>query len=110
VLEKSAGNPAAWSDTLVLSAGWEHAFGGGWTGRLGLVRDEAPEPRSRRTLIGGQVVDAWKVAVGAGWTRGRATVDVGYTHSWNAGDPGYLPGAEYRLSLHEIYAGLLWSF
>ena len=110
VLEDGGGNPAEWQDTWVLSAGWEHALGRGWSSRLGLVHDQAPEPRSQRTLVGGQVVDAWKVAVGFGWAGRRAAVDVGYTHSWNSGVEGYLPDTEYQLSLHEAYVGFSWRF
>jgi long-subunit fatty acid transport protein len=110
VLENSGGNPADWQDTWVLSAGWEHLLGRGWSSRLGFVHDQAPEPRSQRTLVGGQVVDAWKVAVGLGWAASRATVDLGYTYSWNSGDAGYLPGAEYQLSFHEVYVGVSWRF
>jgi len=110
VLEDTEGNPARWQDTWVLGAGWEHAFAPRWTGRLGLVYDQAPEPVSQRTLVGGQVVDAWKVTVGLGWAGKRASVDVGYVRSWNSGVPGYIPGAEYRLSLHEVFAGARWQF
>ena len=110
ILENGGGNPADWGDTWVLGAGWEHALAGGWTGRLGLVHDQAPEPRAQRTLVGGQVIDAWKVTVGLGWAGRRAAFDAGYVHSWNDGEPGYLQGAEYELSLHEVFAAVLWQF
>ena len=70
--------------------------------------DGAPEREEYRTLVGGLTLDVWKATLGLGRTVGQSSVDVGYTRTWSPDTNGYLPGEDYRVTLHEIYVGYTW--
>lgn len=109
VLEDSSGNPARWTDTWVVNLGYERRLGEGWDLRAGVAFDQAPEPPEYRTLVGGQVVDTWKFALGGGRLWDRGSLDFGYTVSWAPRVDGYVPGARYGLLLQEFYLGVVWG-
>ncbi|MHC4202310.1 MAG: OmpP1/FadL family transporter [Planctomycetota bacterium] len=105
-LVNMSGNFADWRDAVVLNLGYERRLNDRWTFRCGVGYDEAPEPTGARTLVGGQVLDLWKFAVGAGVEWDRTTLAFGYTHMHGPEVDGYVPGAKYSMSLHELYVGL----
>ena len=105
-LVNTSGNPADWHDTVVVGLGYERELSEPWTLRCGLSYDQAPEPRSARTLVGGQVVDSWKFSVGAGVRWDRTMLDFGYTLTHGPEVEGFIPGAKYGMTLHEIYVGM----
>lgn len=110
VLVNMSGNFANWHDTTVVNFGYERRLSDRWTFRCGVGRDEAPEPTEAKTLVGGQVLDLWKFAVGAGLEWERTTLSFGYTHMYGPEVDGYVPGAKYGMSLHELYVGLETRF
>jgi long-subunit fatty acid transport protein len=109
VLEDSSGNPARWENTITAGIGYERKMNEKWTGRLGLLYDQAPEPEEYRTLIGGLVVDSWKLSAGTGIRLGEARLDLGYSYTYGPPVDGYIPGTEYSSRLHEFYVGVDWG-
>jgi long-chain fatty acid transport protein len=109
VLEDSSGNPGRWENTITAGIGYERKMNEKWTGRLGLLYDQAPEPEEYRTLIGGLVVDSWKLSAGTGIRLGEARLDLGYSYTYGPPVDGYIPGTEYSSRLHEFYVGVDWG-
>ncbi len=105
VLVNSSGNPSDWEDVIVVSVGYERHINPQWALRCGLMYDPAPEPESARTLVGGLVVDAWKMSVGGGRTMHDSRIDFGYTYTYGPEVDGYIPGADYSTTQHELYLG-----
>lgn len=110
VLENSSGNPSNWHDTVVIGLGYERRLSDRWALRCGLSYDEAPEPREARTLVGGQVVDSWKFAVGAGVNWEKTTLDFVYMHTYGPEVDGYIPGAGYSVRVHEFSVAVQKKF
>jgi len=110
VLEDSSGNSAGWEDAMVYNLGYEGLVSERWALRAGLIYDEAPEPPEYRTLVGGQVLDVWKLSLGTGYRWKRTELNIGYTHTYGQEDEGYIPGAEYTMALHEVYVGIVRKF
>jgi long-subunit fatty acid transport protein len=110
VFDDSDGNPARWKNVVLYAVGYERAMGRRWTLRCGLLYDEAPEPKRYRTLVGGLVVDTWKLSVGAGVDVGGNTLNLGYTYAFGPDVSGYVPDADYGVTTHEFYVGYEWKF
>ena len=110
VLEDYSGNPGEWENTVRLHAGYERVLDERWSLRIGLTYDQAPEPEEYRTLIGGQVVDAWLLTAGAGAHLGTVRIDFGYIYTYGPEVEGYIPDAEYSMTLHEVFAGMVKRF
>jgi long-chain fatty acid transport protein len=110
IFEDSSGNPGNWEDAWVVNLGYEHRQSERWTLRCGLVYDQAPEPEEARTLVGGQVVDVWLFSAGAGLALEDSRLDFGYIHTYGPGVDGFVPGAEYSMSLHEIFVGWVKNY
>lgn len=108
ILIDSSGNPSRWEDTVVVNLGYEMPLSGNWDLRWGLVYDQAPEPVSYRSMVGGQTIDVWKVTLGAGRTNKLNDLDLGYVHTYGPGVNGYIPGAVYRMALHELFVAYTW--
>jgi long-chain fatty acid transport protein len=109
ILVNSSGNPAHWENTITIGMGYERRINERWSGRMGLLYDQAPEPEEYRTLIGGLVVDSWKLSAGAGLELGSARLNMGYSYTYGPEVDGYIDGASYGSRLHEVYAGLDWK-
>ena len=109
ILEDSSGNPAHWENTVTAGIGYERKINDKWMGRLGLLYDQAPEPEEYRTLIGGLVVDSWKLSAGAGLQLSGALLNMGYSYTYGPKVDGYVSGASYSSRLHEVYAGVDWE-
>ena len=105
VLVNSSGNPSEWDDVVVVGVGYERHVNPLWTFRCGLMHDQAPEPRTARTLVGGLVVDAWKLSLGGGRAVRDTMVDFGYTYTYGPEVSGFIPGADYWTIQHELYLG-----
>lgn len=99
------GNPSRWRDAWTAGVGYEGPLAPGWSLRCGLAWDQAPEPREYRTLVGGQTVDGWKVGLGAGRRGAGSSLDFGWTYTLAPEVEGYIPGARYGLTYHELYLG-----
>jgi len=110
VLEDWTRNPTRWENTIRLHAGYERTLNKKWDARCGLVYDQAPEPEEYRTLTGGQVIDVWLFSVGAGVEIGDINLDFGYIHTYGPAVKGYIPDAEYSMSLHEFFVGIVKTF
>jgi long-chain fatty acid transport protein len=110
LLENSSGNLSNWHDALVFNLGYERTLNRRWRVRCGLCYDEAPEPEEARTLVGGQVVDAWKFAIGTALERERTTLDLGYMYTYGPKVGGYIPGAQYGATVHEFSVGVQRRF
>ena len=109
ILEGSSGNPSQWENTFTAGIGYERKVSDRWSGRLGLLYDQAPEPEEYRTLIGGLVVDSWKLSAGAGIKLSGAQLNLGYSYTYGPEVDGYIAGAGYSSRLHEVYAGVDWE-
>ena len=109
ILTGSSGNPSNWENTITAGIGYERKVSELWSGRLGLLYDQAPEPREYRTLIGGLVVDSWKLSAGAGFKLNGTVLNVGYSYTYGPEVDGYVDGAVYSSRLHEVYAGVDWG-
>ena len=105
----SSGNPARWENTITAGVGYERKVSNRWSGRLGILYDQAPEPKEYRTLIGGLVVDSWKMSAGAGLNLQGARLNMGYSYTYGPEVDGYIDGAGYSSRLHEVYAGVDWE-
>ena len=110
VLDDWSGNPSNWRDTWVFNLGYERNISDLWMVRCGLTYDQAPEPTDAKTLVGGRVVDSWMFSVGAGRAWKSSTLDFGYTYSYGPEVAGFVPGAKYSLSTHEMYVGYTTKF
>jgi long-chain fatty acid transport protein len=110
VFDDSSGNPSNWHDAWVFNLGYERTISDLWMFRCGLAYDQAAEPTDAKTLVGGRVVDSWMFSVGAGRNWGKSTLDFGYTYSYGPEVIGYVPGAKYSLSTHEMYVGYTTKF
>jgi long-chain fatty acid transport protein len=109
IFEGSSGNPARWENTITAGVGYERKVNDRWSGRLGILYDQAPEPKEYRTLIGGLVVDSWKMSAGAGLKLQGARLNMGYSYTYGPEVDGYIDGAGYSSRLHEVYAGVDWE-
>ncbi len=110
IFDDSDGNPARWKNVVLYAVGYERKAGLRWTLRCGALYDEAPEPKRYRTLVGGLVVDTWKLSIGAGVDVGGNTLNMGYTYAFGPDAGGYVPGADYGVTTHELYVGYEWKF
>ncbi|MHC4199742.1 MAG: OmpP1/FadL family transporter [Planctomycetota bacterium] len=102
LLTDSSGNPSNWEDAVVFGFGWERRITDMWTSRVGFAFDQAPEPEEARTLVGGQVVDTWKLGVGAGRSFVSSSLDFGYLLTYGPEVDGFIPGAKYGMTTHEF--------
>jgi long-chain fatty acid transport protein len=109
IFEGSSGNPARWENTITAGVGYERKVSDRWSGRLGILYDQAPEPKEYRTLIGGLVVDSWKMSAGAGLKLSGALFNMGYSYTYGPEVDGYIDGAGYSSRLQEVYAGVDWE-
>lgn len=105
IFENYNGNPGNWMNTVVINTGFEHRLTHTWKLRCGITYDQAPEPKASRTLIGGQVVDAWLFSAGAGVDLERAILNFGYIVTYSPDVSGFIPDASYSLLLHELFLG-----
>lgn len=110
IFDDDNGNPGSWHDTIRVNAGYERQLNEQWKIRCGLAFDQAPEPEAYRTLVGGQVIDAWLLTVGAGVTLETMTIDFGYIYTYGPAVDGFIPDADYSMDLHELFVGLQMSF
>jgi long-subunit fatty acid transport protein len=106
VLEDYNGNPSEWENTIRLHMGYERMLNEKWAVRCGFTYDQAPEPDEYRTLIGGQVVDAWLLTAGGGVDLGDVSINFGYIYTYGPKAEGYIPDAEYSMILHELFIGM----
>lgn len=110
IFDDTSGNPSDWMNTIVANLGFEHQLTDIWKLRCGLTYDQAPEPEESRILIGGQVIDVWLFSAGAGVDLGRAVLNFGYIYTHGPKVSGFIPGATYSMSLHELFAGTSIKF
>lgn len=110
VFDNTNENPGNWENTVVANLGAEHSLNDEWKLRCGITYDQAPEPEESRTLTGGQVVDALLFSLGAGVDMGRTVIDFGYIYTHGPKVDGFIPGATYSLSLHELFVGTSIKF
>lgn len=104
------GNPSDWMDTIVVNLGFEHNLSREWKLRCGITYDQAPEPKEKRTLIGGQVIDTFLFSAGAGVNVGKAEINFGYIYTYGPEVDGFIPEAKYSMSLHELFLGTALKF
>ncbi|OVE73718.1 hypothetical protein BVX93_00945, partial [bacterium B13(2017)] len=110
ILQDYRGNPSNWKNTIVLNLGYEHKLNSKWTLRGGLTYDEAPEPKEARTLVGGQVVDAWLFSLGAGITLDKTIINFGYIYTYGPKVEGFIEDAKYSMNLHELFIGYVKKY
>jgi long-chain fatty acid transport protein len=109
VFENSEGNPGEWRDAWVYAAGYEQWLSDRWALRCGVAYDQTPDPPPSRTLVGGQVVDVWKFSAGGSARWDRVALHAGYTYTYGPPADGFIPGAEYAASFHELYVEMDWG-
>jgi long-chain fatty acid transport protein len=108
MLEDTSGNPNDWHDSWVVNLGYEYALSELCDLRCGLLYDQAPDPEEARTVVGGKILDVWTLSLGAARQYGDARLNCGYSYTYGPDSPGYVPGADYSMTYHELYVGIDW--